>query len=101
MQRSSLVAFLILGVLAPMTARAQTSSVKDGLIGAWSFVSVVSQGDDGSRAEPFGASPKRIIVFTPDGRFSLFQSSVNVPRIAANDRGRATPEEAMAIVRES
>ena len=42
-----------------------------------------------------------IIIFSNDGHFSLFQSSTDVPKIAANDGGKATSEEATAIVRES
>jgi hypothetical protein len=84
-----------------LTAWAQATSVKDQLVGAWSFVSVVSQSDDRTRAEPFGASPRGIIIFSPDGRFSLFQSSTNVPRLAASNPARATSEEAGAVVRES
>jgi hypothetical protein len=101
MRRRDLAGLLFVTFLVPLTAWAQTSSVKDGIVGAWQFVSVVSQRDDGTRGEPFGTSPKGIMIFTPDGRFSLFQSSANVPRLAANDRARATPDEAMAVVRES
>lgn len=100
MRRPSL-AVLLVALFTPLAAWAQAGSVKDGIVGAWQFVSVVSQSDDGTRGEPFGATPKGIMVFTPDGRFSLFQSSANVPRLAANDRARATPDEAMAVVRES
>ncbi|WP_270933454.1 lipocalin-like domain-containing protein [Falsiroseomonas oryzae] len=100
-RRSSLAAFLAVTLLAPPSAWAQATSVRDMLVGAWSFVSVVSQSDDGRRGEPFGASPKGIIIFTPDGHFSLFQSTAELPRLAANDRARATPEEAMTVVRDS
>ncbi len=92
---------LLLALLAPAAAWAQATSVRDGLLGAWTFVSVVSQSDDGRRGEPFGQTPKGIIVFTPDGHFSLFQSAAEIPRLAANDRARATPEEAMTVVRNS
>jgi hypothetical protein len=101
MPRAHLAILLFIACLAPLGASAQSGPLRDGILGAWNFVSVVSQADDGSRGEPFGASPKGIMIFTPDGRFSLFQSSTNVPRLAANDRARATPEEAMAVVRES
>jgi hypothetical protein len=100
-RRSNLAAFIAAMMLAPLSAWAQGTAIRDGLVGAWTFVSVVSQTDDGRRGEPFGANPQGIIIFSPDGRFSLFQSSRNVPRLAANDRARATPEEAMAVVRES
>jgi len=54
--------------------------------------------DDGKKGEPFGSSPKGVIIFTDDGRFSLFQSRAEIPTIAANDRTKATPEEAQSIV---
>ncbi len=100
-QRPFIAAFVLAALLAPLSAWAQVTSVKDGIIGAWAFVSVVSQTDDGTRGEPFGATPKGTIIFTPDGHFSLFQSAAQLPRLAANDRARATPEEAMTVVRDS
>ncbi|WP_161993483.1 lipocalin-like domain-containing protein [Muricoccus nepalensis] len=65
------------------------------------LVSVVSQADDGTRGEPFGPGPKGVMIFTRDGHFSLFQSRAELPRLAASDRARATPEEAMTVVRDS
>jgi hypothetical protein len=88
-------------MLLPGGTVAQQSSAKERLLGAWSLVTVVGERADGSKFEPFGANPKGIIIFTSDGHFSLFQSSGNVPRLAANDRAKATAEEATAVVRES
>ncbi len=99
--RFRLAILLLVALFAPSAGWAQATSVREGIVGAWSFVSVVSQTDDGRRGEPFGASPKGIIVFTPDGHFSLFQSAAEIPRLAANDRARATPEEAMTVIRNS
>jgi hypothetical protein len=79
-----------------MTSRRQ--SIADLLPGAWSFVSVVAEHADGSTSEPFGAHPKGMMIFTPDGHFSLLQTRTEVPRIAAGDRTRATPQEAAGIV---
>lgn len=76
----------------------QTREIKELLPGAWDFVSVTAQRDDGSVSEPFGKNPKGIIIFTADGHFSLFQSRAEVPKIASNDRAKATPEEAAGIV---
>jgi len=101
MKRSRFFPLLFAALFAPCAAWAQATSVKDGIVGAWLFVSVVSQSDDGTRGQPFGANPKGIIVFSPDGRFSLFQSAAEIPRLAANDRARATPEEAQTVVRNS
>jgi hypothetical protein len=80
---------------------AQQSALKEQLVGAWALVAVVGERADGTKFEPFGPNPKGVIIFTNDGHFSLFQSSAGVPKIAANDRAKATPEEATAIVRES
>jgi hypothetical protein len=101
MRHPSLAAFLFVTLFAPLSAWAQATSVKDGIVGAWTFVSVGSQSDNGTRGEPFGANPKGIMIFTADGHFSLFQSAAELPRLAANDRARATPEEAMTVVRDS
>jgi hypothetical protein len=40
-------------------------------------------------------------IFSNDGHFSLFQSRAEIPKIAANDRAKATPEEAQSIVASS
>ena len=71
------------------------------IVGTWTLVSVTSEMDDGKKGEPFGPSPKGIMIFTSDGHFSLFQSRAEIPKIAANDRVKATPEEAQAIVASS
>jgi hypothetical protein len=99
--RRPILAILFLAVFMPLGAMAQAPSVKDGIVGAWTFVSVVSQADDGTRGEPFGTGPKGIMIVTADGHFSLFQSTAQLPRLAANDRARATPEEATTVVRDS
>jgi hypothetical protein len=62
------------------------------------LASVTSETEDGNKGEPFGPSPKGVIIFSDDGHFALFQSRAEVPRIAANDRAKATAEEAQAIV---
>ena len=82
-------------------AFAQQKSAKKQIVGAWTLVSVTSEMDDGKTAEPFGASPKGVIIFANDGHFSLFQSRAEIVKIAANDRARATPEEAQSIVASS
>ena len=54
-----------------------------------------------AKGEPFGPSPKGAIIFSNDGHFSLFQSRAEIPKIAANDRAKATPEEPQSIVASS
>jgi hypothetical protein len=90
------LAFALSGI-----AFAQPKSAKEQIIGAWTLVSVTSEMDDGKKGEPFGSSPKGVIIFSSDGHFSLFQSRAEIPKIAANDRAKATPEEAQGIVASS
>src|ERR1700754_201114 len=86
-----------LALLLPGSASAQ-KPIKEQVVGTWLLTAVTAERDDGSKSEPFGANPKGVIIFTADGHFSLFQSRAEIPRIAANDRAKATPEEARAIV---
>jgi hypothetical protein len=82
-------------------AFAQQNSDREQIVGAWALVSVTSEMDDGKKGEPFGPSPKGVIIFSSDGHFSLFQSRAEIPKIAANDRAKATAEEAQGIVASS
>ena len=92
---------LLLYLAASGAAFAQEKSVKEQIVGAWTLASVTSEMEDGTKGEPFGPSPKGIIIFSGDGHFSLFQSRAEIPKIAANDRAKATPEEAQSIVASS
>ncbi len=98
MSRLSLSMLALLMAIGSLPAAAQPATIRDGIQGAWSFVSVVSERDDGTTAQPFGDAPKGIIIFAPSGHFSLFQSRATLPRLASNDRARATAEEAQAII---
>jgi hypothetical protein len=90
-----------LGLALSGVAFAQQKSTKEQIVGAWTLVAVTSEMDDGKKGEPFGPSPKGVIIFSNDGYFSLFQSRADLPKIAANDRAKATPEEAQSIVASS
>lgn len=98
--KKTLVIF-VFGFVLPAAALGQHKSAKDAIVGAWTLVSVTSEMDDGQKGEPFGPTPKGVIIFSNDGHFSLFQSRAEIPKIAANDRAKATPEEAQSIVASS
>ena len=92
---------ILLCLVLPSVALAQQKSTREQIVGAWTLVSVTSEMDDGKKGEPFGPSPKGVIIFSSDGHFSLFQSRAEIPKIAANDRAKATAEEAQSIVASS
>jgi Lipocalin-like domain len=68
------------------------------IVGAWTLDAVTAERADGTKAEPFGPNPKGVIIFTDSGYFSLFQSRADLPKLIENDRSKATPEEAKAVV---
>jgi hypothetical protein len=99
--RAGFVRTLVASVVALAmadSALAQQKSTKDQLVGTWLLTAVTAERAEGSRGEPFGADPKGIIIFTSDGHFSLLQHRAELPKIATNDRAKATAEEARTIV---
>ena len=90
-----------LGLAMSISAFAQQKSATEQIVGAWTLVAVTSEMDDGQKGDPFGPTPKGMIIFSSDGHFSLFQSRAEIPEIAASDRAKATPEEAQSIVASS
>jgi hypothetical protein len=89
---------VVLGFLFASGGADAQGAVGQGILGAWTLVSVEGVRDDGTKSEPFGPKPKGIIIFSPGGYFSLFQSRADVPKLAASDREKATPEEAKAVI---
>src|SRR5215510_1525388 len=79
----------------------QARSVKDQLIGTWTFVVAEVTAPDGKKSFPFGETPKGLLIFTPDGHFSQIHIASDVPKIASNNRLNGTAEEYAAIMRRS
>ena len=82
----------------PGSAICQQKSLKDQLVGTWEIVSWERTNPDGTKAQAFGANPKGINVFGADGRFVVFFTRADLPKLASNDRLKSTPQEAKAIV---
>ena len=94
MERFRVVAAAALLFLAAATPAFAQS---DGLVGSWTLVSsVVEQG--GNRIEPFGPNPKGRLIFDANGRYAAMIARPGLPKLAADNRTTATPEEAKAIV---
>jgi hypothetical protein len=72
--------------------------IKDQILGTWVIVSLTQTMKDGSTRHPTGMNPKGVNVFTPDGRFVILFTRDNLPKLAGGDRGKATADEARAIV---
>jgi hypothetical protein len=82
-------------------AAAQTTSLKDQLVGSWDFVVAEVTAPDGTKSLPFGATPKGVLIFTSDGRFAQIHIASEAPKIASNNRMTGTADEYAAIMRGS
>ncbi|MFL5069870.1 MAG: lipocalin-like domain-containing protein [Xanthobacteraceae bacterium] len=92
-------AVLLLGIaLLPSGAIGQQKSIKEQLVGAWNPVAWERTAPDGTKVHAFGTNPKGVAYFGADGRFFVIFARADLPKLAANDRAKATPEEAKAIV---
>jgi hypothetical protein len=80
---------------------AAQQSLRDQLVGTWTFVVAEITAPDGKKSFPFGETPKGILIFTADGHFAQIHVASDVPKIASNNRLNGTPEEYAAIMRRS
>ena len=97
--RTGLVALMSLALLAG-DASAQ-KSLREQIVGTWDFVVAEVTAPDGKKSFPFGETPKGILIFTPDGRFTQIHVASDVPKIASGNRLTGTAEEYAAIMRRS
>ena len=92
-----LAVMLVVGMIGNGALAQSARTLKEQLIGTWTFVVAEITAADGSKSLPFGDTPKGILVFTPEGHFAQIHVASDVPRIASNNRMTGTPEEYKAI----
>jgi hypothetical protein len=71
-------------------------SIAEQLVGTWLMVSGTSTRPDGTKTDR--SNLKSIVIYTSDGLFTFVSVNRDLPRIASNDRAKATPQEAQAVV---
>ena len=76
---------------------AQTKSLKDQLTGTWTLTSWEQAFKDGTKRQDFGANPKGVASFDVNGHFFVMFARPDLPKIAATDRTKVTPQEAQTI----
>jgi Lipocalin-like domain len=96
------VALLFLGAALPWgDAVGQQNTLKEQLIGTWTYVSVDIVHPDGSRVPLFGPNPQGLAIFDSNGRYLLLTARAGQPRFASSSRMGGTPEENKAVVQGS
>jgi hypothetical protein len=94
----SVFAIATLGLAAlPGPSIAQQKSTKDMLVGAWTLLLIDGVKSDGTHVPQFGPNPDGMLMFSPSGRYAVQFERGNLPKIKANNREKATPEESKAI----
>jgi len=93
------IAALALALCA--SGAAAQSSQKQQIVGTWDFVVAEVTAADGKKSFPFGETPRGMLIFTPDGRFTQIHVASDVPKFASGNRLTGTPEEYAAINKRS
>lgn len=97
--------FTILALVAPSAssnalAKERGGSLAKQIQGTWAIASIHVE-KDGEKVDAFGANPRGSMILTPNGRFSVILMNASLPRFAANNRVKGTPEENQAVARGS
>jgi hypothetical protein len=88
----SISAMTALGLaLVPSGTVAQQKSLKDQLVGTWTFVSATTKRPDGS--PQWGSNPKGLAIIADNGRFSESIMRSDRTKFAANNRLQGTPDD--------
>jgi hypothetical protein len=84
--------------LVPGNAIAQQKSLKEQLVGAWTHVSTKYKFPDGKMSDTMGPNSRGIMILDPSGHMTFINMRASLPKFAAKDRTKGTPEENKAIV---
>jgi hypothetical protein len=96
------MAVLFLGIGAILSeALAQQKTLKEQVVGTWTYSSVDIVRPDGSRVPLFGPDPQGRAIFDGNGRYGLLTSRAGLPKFASNNRNEGTAEENKAVVQGS
>jgi hypothetical protein len=93
-----LAVLLVIAVPLRSAVAQPAKSLREQLVGTWSFVIAEITTADGKKQLPFGDKPKGMLIFTADGHFSQVHVAGGLPRIASNNRLAGTAEENKAIL---
>jgi hypothetical protein len=85
----------------PGDALGQQKTLKEQVVGTWSYVSVDTVRPDGSREQMYGPNPKGLVIFDSAGHYALVNARADLAKFASNNRTQGTAEENKAVVQGS
>ena len=95
------IALTFLGAALPCDAVAQQKTLKEQVVGSWTYASVDIVGKDGSRVPLYGPNPQGLASFDSNGHYILLTARRGQAKFASNNRNEGTPEENKAVVQGS
>ena len=96
----SALAVWTLSDVSGVLAQKKANDFEQQIQGNWTLVSIYNE-LDGKKSDVFGPNPRGSLILTPDGRFSFVVMAASLPKFAANNRVKGTPEENQAVVQGS
>jgi hypothetical protein len=95
----TLSAIAAAGLAAPIGAAVgQQKTIKDQLVGTWTFVSALDVHPDGKKDDRWGPGAKGMFMFDAHGHFAQFITRANLPKFAAGASDKGTAEENKAVL---
>jgi hypothetical protein len=102
MNRRSILTLSTLAVsgfaLLPGSAVGQQKSLKDQIVGSWTYATADTVRPDGSRVPTWGPNFSGLVIFGSDGRFVSLIGRADVPKFASGGRATGTADENKAAV---
>jgi lipocalin-like protein len=88
-------------VVCAGSAAAQSTSLRQQLVGTWAYVNLYNILPDGNRVEPQGQDGKGILIMDESGRFVWMLIRSDLPKFESNNRQTGTDAENRAVVQGS
>ena len=96
------MALMLLGVALPSgDAIGQQKTLREQVVGTWTYVAVDIVRADGTRVPLYGPNPAGIASFDGSGHYVLLTARTGLPKFLSNNRAEGTSEENKAVVQGS
>jgi hypothetical protein len=94
----SAITLLGLTFLPTDLAVAQQKTLKQQLVGTWSYVSSADTNSEGVKSDRWGPNAKGSLIFESNGRYAFMISRSDIPKFAINNTNEGTASENKAVV---
>jgi len=95
----TLVAVVAVGLAAALSAAlGQQKTIKEQIVGTWTFVSALDVHPDGKKSDRWGPNPKGTFMFDAHGHFAQFITRSDLPKFAAGTADKGAADENKAVL---